>query len=131
MPQATNLIIADGAATSKTFTLISPAAGYGGVAEWKLKEGTTSAAFMVVTYSAERDTQRRTARGKGKFRFPTVYTDSTTGLTKSGPAAEFNFTATVPDDFPESFKVHFAAYVQNWLKTALFTEVLKDATPCT
>jgi len=134
MPQAADLIINDGQATpvAQTFSLIAPASGYGGVAEWRLKTGANASVFPIVTYSAERDNSRRAGRGKGKLRVPQSFVDSTTGLTKAGSAAEFNFTVTVPDDFPETKKADFSAYAANLLAHALFKGgVIKDATPLT
>ena len=52
MPQATDLIIKNAANQDKTFALITPAAGDGGVARWALKEGTISSVFPTITSSA-------------------------------------------------------------------------------
>lgn len=133
MPQAATMTIADGQGVpvNQTFTLYAPASGYGGIAEWRLKAGANASVFPAITYSADRDNQRKANRGKGKLRLPQAYVDSTTGLTKAGSAFEFNFTCVVPDDFPESKKADAAAFVKNWLATTLFQEVLKDGTPTT
>lgn len=133
MPQATDLTIANGQASpvNKTFTLIAPASGNGGIAEWALKEGTISAVFPTITFMAERQATNKTRKGRVKIRVPSSYVDSTTGLTNAGSAYEFNGNWTVPDDFPESAKADAAAYVFNGLATALFKTLLKDATPAT
>jgi len=134
MPQATDLTINDGQATpvARTFTLFAPAAGYGGVAEWRYKSGANASVFPVLTWSAERDSRRGVNRGKGKFRMPSSYTDTTTGLVKAGSALEFNFTVAVPDDFPEALKNDAMAFVANAINNAFFRSgVLRDGTPAT
>lgn len=56
MPQATDLVINNGAGTpvAKTFTLMAPAAGDNSLASWALKEGTISSVFPKITALADR-----------------------------------------------------------------------------
>lgn len=133
MPQATDLTIANGQATpvNKTFSLIAPASGNGGIAEWALKEGANAAVFPIITYSADRQNSQKTRKGRMKVRVPSSYTDANTGLTLAGDAFEFNGTWTVPDAFPELLKADAAAYVYNGIATALFKSLLKDGTSAT
>lgn len=132
MPQATDLVIKNGAVTpvDKTFALITPAAGDGGIAEWALKEGTISSVFPRLTASAAK-TGRGSRNLKIKFRLPSSYTDSVTGLTNVGSAAEHNSTTTIPDNFPETLKNDFVAFATNAYKTALIQAMFKDASPAT
>lgn len=129
MPQATNLVIKNAANVDKTFTLMSPAAGDGGIAMWALKEGTISSVFPKITISAS-----PTPRGRNatlKLRFPSSYTDSVTGLTNVNSSAEVNIKVAVPDDYPEALKDDFAAYVKNAIANAVVLACVRDAVPAT
>lgn len=129
MPQATDLTIANAAEVDKTFTLLTPAAGDGGVAEWALREGTISTVFPRLTLSASKKATARSA--KVKFRLPSSYTDTVTGLTNVGSFAEFNGTWVVPDDFPEALRADFPVFVKNAIATALLIACAKDGLPAT
>ncbi len=130
MPQATDLIINNGAGTpvAKTFTLLTPSAGDGSVAEWALKEGSISSVFPRITSSAQR-TGNGSRNAKVKLRIPSSYTDTVTGKTIVGSAFEFNGTASVPDDFPEALKNDAVAFVKNLMAHVLIQAMVRDATP--
>lgn len=128
MPQAANITVQNGSSVDKTFTLLSPAAGDGGIAKWALKEGGSPVAFPVLTYAA-RPTPKRARKGQMKVHIPYSYTDATTGLVKSGPAFEFNGDFTVPDEFPESMRADAVAYVSNLVNSALMKECYRDGYP--
>lgn len=131
MPQATNLVVKNGASTpvDKTFTLISPAAGDGGIASWALKEGVISAVFPQLTASA---TSSQTARKlKVKLRVPSSFTDNVTGRTLVASRAEMNVDFTVPADYPELQKDDFVAFAINLLSTNLLKSMIRDAYPAT
>lgn len=133
MPQAVDLVVANGAAVNKTFTLLSPASGFNSVAEWALKEGAISSVFPRFTASAK-TTRNAKGNGKGvslKLRIPSSYVDASSGLTMMGSAFEFNGSVTVPDDFPEALKADAAAYVKNVVATALVQAMIKDGLPAT
>lgn len=131
MPTATNLTVKNGAATpvDKTFTLLTPASGYGSVAEWALKEGTISSVFPRFTAAARPSQKTKSKNLQVKFRLPSSYTDSVTGVTNVASAFEFNGTATVPDDFPEALKDDAVAFVTNILSTTLLKAMIKDGLP--
>lgn len=129
MPQATNLIVKNAANVDKTFELVTPAAGDNGIAEWALKEGTISSVFPRITASAH-----RTPRGRvltEKFKFPSSYQDSVTGLTNVGSAAEVNIKISVPNDYPEAKKDDFVALTVNAFQTALMKALMRDAVSAT
>lgn len=130
MPIAANLVLNNGAATpvSKTFTLLTPASGYGSIAEWALKEGSISTVFPRITIAA-RKTANGSAKATVKVRVPSSYTDSVTGITKVSSAFEINMDITVPDTFPESLKNDAVAFCQNLVGNSLMAAVLRDATP--
>lgn len=130
MPQAIDLVLKNAAATNKTFSLYSPAAGYGGVAEWRLKEGTIASVFPVVTAQA-RKTGNRSARTQVKLKIPASYTDTVTGLTKVASAFEFDGYATMPDDFPEALKNDCVAFVADLVSNALVKAMFRDGQPAT
>lgn len=132
MPQAENLVVPNGAAVDKTFTLLNPSAGQNSLAEWALKEGPISSVFPRLTATA----RNSPTNGGGKvvqckLRVPSSYTDTVTGLTKVGSAYEFNGTVSIPDDFPEDLKADARAFVVGILGTSLFEAMFKDGSPAT
>lgn len=135
MPQATDLTVQNGASTpvDKTFTLMTPASGYGSVAEWALKEGVISSVFPRFT-AAARPSKNSKAPAKvlqTKLRVPSSYQDAVTGLTNVNSAFEMNVTVSIPDDFPEDKKADAVAYAVNLHATALVRLMMKDGTPAT
>lgn len=128
--QATDIVVKNGTDVDKTFKLINPAAGLGGIATWNLKEGSISAVFPTLTLSA-------TKNGNGvrtvqlKFSLPSSYTDSVSGLTNVGTRAEAHVTVKMPDTFPEALKDDFVAFVANTVNDTLIKACLRDAEPAT
>ena len=130
MPQAINLVLKNAAATNKTFELIAPASGDGGVAQWALKEGTVSSVFPIVTAMAKATTNN-SRQLRLKLRLPSSFTDTVTGRTLVSSGAEMNITVSIPGDYPESLKPDFAAFCKELLANALVNAMLKDAYPAT
>lgn len=131
MPQAANLTVKNAALVDKTFTLLSPAPGYGAQgAEWVLKEGATSVAYPLVTLSASK-TPNRSKKAAVKIRVPAVYTSVATGLPVVSSNIEFNGTCSVPDDFPDSQKDDAVAYITGVISTSLIKACLRDGLPAT
>lgn len=132
MPQAIDLVINNGAGTpvAKTFTLLAPSAGYNSLANWALKEGTISSVFPVITALA-RPTGNFSKKSQIKFRLPSSYTDSVTGLTKVGSAFEADISVSVPDDFPEALKNDAVAFTKNLVAHALIQSMIRDGSPAT
>lgn len=118
MPQAANLTVNNAAAVAKTFTLLNPSAGLNSEARWALKEGANSAVFPRITAVLRPDSSIKGTAGVFKILFPQSYTDTTTGLVKRGSAAELVITNKVPDDWPESLKADWKAYVKNLIAHA-------------
>lgn len=132
MPQASDLVINNGAATpvAKTFSLMAPAAGDGSYANWRLKEGAIASAFPRVAVMA-RANGNKARKANIKLVLPSSSVDVNTGLTKIGPSADFNIDVTIPDEFPESLKNDFVAYATNLVATTLIKAVIRDAYPTT
>lgn len=124
MPQATNLVIKNAAGTDKTFVLMTPAAGDGGLALWNLKEGSVTAAFAAITMSANKTGDQR-RRVTVKIKVPSAFTDAS-GQPVIGRPFDANLSVTVPDDFPEANKDDAVAYVANAFNTALIKSCLRD-----
>lgn len=128
--QATDIVVKNGTDVDKTFKLINPAAGLGGIATWNLKEGSISAVFPALTLSA-------TKNGNGvrtvqlKLSLPSSYTDTVSGLTNVGTRAEAHVTVKMPDTFPEALKDDFVAFVANTVNDTLIKACLRDAEPAT
>lgn len=132
MPQAIDLTVKNGAATpvDKTFTLVTPAAGDGGLARWCLKEGSISAVFPELTAVA-RATTNESRRLSVRLRIPSSYTDAATGLTMVNSYAEMNASFSLPASYPEALKADFVAFAINLLSTNLLREMIRDAYPAT
>lgn len=126
MPQAADLTVDNGAAVSKTFTLVTPAAGDGGVAEWALKEGLVSTAFPTFTAMATK-TNNNSRKLQIKLKVPASFTDAVTGQTTITAATEMNVTFSVPNSYPESMKDDHVAYATNLLNTTLVKGMIRDA----
>lgn len=131
MPSATNLVVKNGAATPTdvTFTLLSPAAGDGGVAEWALKQGMSSQEWVRFTQSAHKTPKGRVL--KRKLKVPVAYIDASTGLSVVYGYAEVNTTVSLPAFFPESQKAHLVAYDVNLSAHPLMKECEADASNAT
>lgn len=129
MPQAIDLIVKNAAAVDKTFTLINPAAGNGGIADWALKDGSISSVFPRFSAMAKTNTVGRSLQMK--YRIPSSYTDSVTGLTNVGSFVEWNVSVTVPSDFPENRKADALAFGSNLMAHAFVKSLLIDALPAT
>lgn len=132
MPQATDIAINNGAGSpvSKTFKLLSPAAGDGAIASWALKEGTISSVFPRITALA-RVTGNQSRRMQVKLKVPSSYTDTVTGLTRVGSAFEFDGYVTVPNDFPEALKDDAVAFTTNLMAHTLVKAMVRDAESAT
>lgn len=130
MPQATNLTVKNAAGTDKTFTLIAPASGDGGQAQWALKEGTISSVFPAVTAEAHR-TGNSSRKLTVRVKLPASYTETVTGLTRVQNNALAVLAVSVPDDFPEALRDDFVAYTTNAFATALLKSMIRDAYPAT
>lgn len=130
MPSAINIVVKNFTNVDKTFTLVSPAAGFGSNAEWKLKEGAIVGAFPTLTSQA-RKTGNKSQVTQIKFSMPVTYIDTTQGRTIVGPSAQMNATFSMPDDFPEANRDDFAAFCGNLVKNAVITAQVRDGVPAT
>lgn len=129
MPQAENITVKNGNNDDKTFTLLSPAAGDGGMASWALKEGVNSNTFPTLLVTTTRAADRRNLHIR--FYFPSVYTDASTGLTVVKNRAEVNLKAAIPNDFPELSKDDWVAFVCNLIGSTQMRATIRDALPNT
>lgn len=126
MPQATATIVLKNAANvDKTFSLASPAAGYGGICEYVLKEGTVSTAMKRLTYQATRG--RTSGTANMKLSCPTSIVEPSTGLVRITDKMEIYVKAAVPDAFPEAEKDDVIALVKSAVAHAITQAFLRDA----
>lgn len=130
MPQATNLVIKNALDVDKTFTLLTPASGYGSVAEWALKEGATSVVWPTLSLSANK-TRNRSRKVQVNSQTPAIYTSVATGLPVVSSRMSLFLTATVPDDFPDDQKDDAIAYAVNAFRAELVKQCLRDGLPST
>ena len=130
MPLATNLVIKNAANVDKTFTLMNPASGNDSPAAWALKEGAIASVFPQVTVMT-RTTGNSSRQARFKFRVPSSYTDTVTGLTNVNSAMEANLTVSIPNNFPEAKKDDFVAFFSGLMVDNLMKAVFRDAYPAT
>lgn len=128
MPQAQDIIVQDASFVDKTFTLMTPAAGDGGLAVWALQVGGSPVAHPRFTLMAK-TTTNRSRKAQVKLRVPYYYTDAVTGLVKAGPAFEFNGDATVPDEFPNALRDDAVAFTTHLIGSTLVRACLRDGYP--
>lgn len=138
---ATDLSLKDATDTARTFTLLTPASGYGQVAEWAYKMGPIATVFPRLTAMARNVVNSQRARASGgrlvaqeknvtlKLVVPSSYTDTVTGLTNVGSAMEFISTVRIPADFPEDKKADAVSFFREAVATSLFQTMFKDGTP--
>jgi hypothetical protein len=126
MPQATDLVVKNASDVDKTFTLLAPAAGFGGLASWALKEGPTSNVYP--TFSAQA-IQQASANMRLHFRFkmPAYYTSVTTGLPVVNNAVEWHLTGVVPSAYPQASVPDSVAFASNLILTDLVQEMMAGA----
>lgn len=129
MPQATNITVKNASNVDKTFTLLTPAAGDQGVAQWALKEGASMITFPQLSVVTQRKPSSRSIRVK--FFVPVISTDTITGVDSVRNRAEANLSLAIPLDFPESNKDDLVAYLTNLLSSSLMKSALRDALPLT
>lgn len=128
MPQAANIVLKNNAGTDKTFTLYTPAAGDGGWAQWRLKEGAVSTAFPSIAAMA-RATPNVARKAQVKMQIPSSHVDTTSGLTITGSKFDFEARVTVPDNFPEDMKDDAIAYAKNLVAHAIIQAMMRDGLP--
>lgn len=125
MPQAQNITVKNGTALDKTFELVTPAAGDGGVAQWALKDGPYSAAFTTFTASATK-TSNRSRKLQTRLTIPSLSSDGLGG-TIVGPAALVAVTVSIPATWPENMKDDLVAFYANLANHPLVKAMVRDA----
>lgn len=125
MPQIANITVKNAALVDKTFTVLTPAGGDGGVARFAIREGTAPAAFPVASVVA-RATTNGSRKTTVKVNVPQSYVDPVSGLVKKGPAFEMNVDASMPDSYPESMRDDAVAYGVNFLASTLMRDTLRN-----
>lgn len=130
MPQAANLVLKNAASVDKTFTLMTPAAGDGSWASWKLKEGTVTTVFPSVA-ALTRSTPNVARKAFVKLQIPSSYVDTQTGLTVANAKFDMEVRVTVPDSFPEAMKDDAVAYAKNLVANTVIQAIIRDAIPAT
>lgn len=133
MPQALDIVIKNGATTpvDKTFTLISPAAGDGSYANWRLREGVISSVFPRIAIKAMENAGKTARKANIKLQIPSSYTESVTGLTKVGSGFDLDITVTVPNDYPEALKGDAVAFTSNLLNVPMVKAIIRDGLSAT
>lgn len=134
MPQATQtLVVKDASLNDVTYDLVTPAAGYGAVAEYASKVGATVRGaykrFTILVRDSKGPKASKITQMKATMPFMRVDLLSSSEVVAG--RAEMNVTVTIPADFPVSKLEDFVATSQNLLKTALVTAVIVDGGPAT
>ena len=129
MPQAVDIVLKNGAGVSKTFTLMTPAAGDNSYAQWRLKEGAIPSIFPRIAMLARAGNRARKA--EIKLQVPSSYLDTVTGLTKVGSQFDLKIEVTVPDDFPEALREDTKSFAKELVANAIAQAMVRDAYPAT
>jgi hypothetical protein len=134
MPQATNLTLANGAATpvNKTFTLLAPAAGFGGLTEWAVKEGDFSGSYTRLTAMVRKTGTDGGSNGSNRvcqIKLKVPYTVVVDGVPNIIDIGEFNGSFTTRGNLPDTVKADLVAFVGNFLKTTLARDLVVDGAP--
>lgn len=138
MPQAVNLTLKNGAATpvNKTFTLLAPAAGYAGIAEWALKEGVSPNVFPRITAMARQGNTPNGVKATNKViqikvRTPVYYTDPATSMPQIVDYGEVMVSVKLPDSMPTAARADLAAYTSSLLGDSMVKAMFEDGAPAT
>lgn len=121
------MTIKNAANVDKTFTLLTPAAGYGTPADWALKEGATSVVWPTFSISAERQRANKVRKVRASFRLPATYVSITTGLPVVSSTVDVQVLYALPDDFPDDQKDDAVAYFKNLMGNPLVVSCFRDA----
>lgn len=126
MPQATDFVIKNGAATpvDKTFSLAAPAGGPGIPGQWFLREGANPAVFPRIQISSKKLTTGSGQKVDITVSVPASVTSSD-GVVKSAANMVFNGSVAVPDFVPDSVRDDAIAYIGNLFAHTLMKSVLK------
>lgn len=118
-------------AGAKTVDLIAPAAGFGGTAEYAIKEGPNSTTFQKILATVKKHARNGDPGATGHLRIliPSYHTDATTGLTTVGGVKEFNLYAITPDRYPENQKDHALEVMRAVVNSTEFADFLRDSAP--
>lgn len=130
MPQGADITILDGQATpvSRTFALLSAAAGYGGVAEFVYKKGNFASGWPALTISAVKSKLKR--KSTGKLVYPVVITDAN-GQAVVQAVAIGHFDLQFDANFPEDQKADALAFFVNAQSNSIIKSAMRDGTPVT
>lgn len=126
MPTMADITIKkDDGTTDVTFSEVTASGGDKSPAVWRDNSygGTPGQRpeFRIQSSSVQDNSGRRVV---GTFTYPSIYTDTSTGLTKVSSRANFKFDAYVPAEMPDTFAGEFGAQVGNLLASALIESVL-------
>lgn len=126
MPQAADITVKNAADEDKVFTLLAPAAGFGGLATWALKEGPTSNVFPGFTAQALQ-TNQGGIRCHFRIKVPAYYVNVDTGLPVVQNAVEWHLTGIVPSEYPQAQIDDSVAYATNLIRSTIVQEMMAGA----
>lgn len=109
MPQATNLVIKNGADVDKTFTLAQPSSGANS-ALWYLREGANQGVYPKVEVSARKNAGSDGRKVHLTLQVPLAVQNSS-GATVRAAAASIEVVVTMPDLVPDSVRDDAIAYI--------------------
>lgn len=127
MPQASNITLTDETGAERLFALLSPAAGYGGIAEWRYAETAYPEANPTITSQAV----KRATSNKSKWRLATPIASVADGVvTKTGDIMS-HAECTVPLAAPTSLRIRHAALFAALVFNDLCKQAMQDGLPTT
>lgn len=115
----------DDTTTDVTYSAVVASSGEKSPAVWRDNGfGGTPGQRPELRISSQSNADNTGRKIVGSFTYPSLYTDSSTSLTKVGSRANFQFTAFVPGEMPDAFAAEFGAQIGNLLASALVEETL-------
>lgn len=126
MPTMANITVKkDDTTTDVTYSVVTASGGDKSPAVWRNNGyGGTPGQRPELRISSAPNTDNSGRKVTGAFTYPSIYTDTSTGLTKVGSRANFQFTAFVPAEMPDADAAEFGAQVGNLLAAALIEDTL-------
>jgi hypothetical protein len=126
MPDMANITVKkDDGTTDVTYSVVTASGGDKSPAVWRDNGfGGTPGQRPELRLASQPNGDGTGRKLVGSFTYPSLYTDTSTGLTKVGTRANFQFTAFMPAEMPDAFAAEFGAQIGNLLAAALIEDCL-------
>jgi hypothetical protein len=115
----------DDGTTDVTYTAVVASGGDKSPAVWRDNSfGGTSGQRPELRVSSRANGDNTARRVDLQFTYPSLYTDTSTGLTNVSARANFTASAVIPGNMPDTFAAEFGAQVGNLIAASLIEDSL-------